>query len=112
MSGQIHELVTISYRRRCRYNGYKKITVLRMQGCIQYLAHNFPEALSYAQRTRFSNKQIADLSAILNLIRESNLEILPSEIQTSGKVDNGSFGSIFKATFRGKVVVLKRIEQV
>ena len=83
-----------------------------MDGCLSYLAVNFPSALSYAQRNRFSTKQVADLTAVLNIIREYEVEIAPTEVRTQAKVDNGSFGSIFKASFRDKVVVLKRIDQV
>jgi hypothetical protein len=84
-----------------------------MDGCVVgYLAQNFPSALAYAQRNRFSSKQITDLTAILNLVREKKLEITTSDVRIHDKVDDGSFGSIFKAVYRGKIVVLKRIEQV
>jgi serine/threonine protein kinase len=42
--------------------------------------------------------------------QEHKLHIDPSNISTGSVIDNGAFGSISTATFRGKSVVVKRIE--
>ena len=83
-----------------------------MEGFVQYLAQNFPDALSYAQRSGFTTSQISDLTAVLNIILENGLQISSSEVCIQNQIDSGSFGSIFKAIYRGQAVVLKRIDQV
>jgi serine/threonine protein kinase len=45
------------------------------------------------------------------LVQSTNGHIPPNEVNVNIAIDSGSFGSIYQATYRGKPVVFKRIEQ-
>ena len=77
-----------------------------------YLKHVSPLALKWALKNSFEPRQLIDLAHVMRLIQDSGKEIPLSNVQKQGKIDNGSFGSIFKATYKGKLYVMKCIGQV
>jgi hypothetical protein len=78
--------------------------------CQRFLQEHFPR--EYSERHLNSYKHMEDLAAILRIVYEKDLDVLPTSVQVQSKIANGSFGSIFKAVFQGDDVVLKRIDQV
>jgi hypothetical protein len=77
-----------------------------------YLKHFSPLALKWALKNSFEPRHLIDLAHVMKLIQESGKEIPLSQVQKLGKIDNGSFGSIFKATYKEKLFVMKCIGQV
>ena len=77
-----------------------------------YLKHFSPPALRWALKNHFEPRHLIDLAHVIQLAQESKKEIPLTEVQKASKIDNGSFGSIFKATYRGKLYVMKCIGQV
>jgi hypothetical protein len=78
----------------------------------EYLRRSSPLALRWALVQRFQQHHINDLAHVIKLVQENGKDIPKSHVQKSGKIDNGSFGSIFKATYKGRLFVMKCIGQV
>ena len=77
----------------------------------QHALVQYPSAFSYAQQNGYSKKDMADLLSIVEIVSNDNLDV-SSELRLRDQIDSGSFGSIIKAEYRGKTVVLKLMEQV
>jgi hypothetical protein len=77
-----------------------------------YLRKFCPLALRWAEQNDFEQYQLIDLATIIKLVNENGKDIPTSQVQKQGKIDKGSFGSIFKATYKDQVYVLKCIGQV
>ena len=77
-----------------------------------FLRRNYPLALRWAQLNRFQQHHLNDLAHVLKIVQENGKDIPKSQVQTASKIDNGSFGSIFKATYKGRLYVMKSIGQV
>ena len=77
-----------------------------------FLKRTYPLALRWAQLNRFQPHHLNDLAHVLKAVRESDKDIPKSLVLKASKIDNGSFGSIFKATYKGKLFVMKCIGQV
>ncbi len=76
-----------------------------------YLSRYYPLALHHALKSQFQPLHINDLAHILKLTHDYGKEIPREEVQKLGKIDRGSFGSIFKATYKGQLYVMKCIGQ-
>jgi hypothetical protein len=77
-----------------------------------YLRRCNPLALRWAEKNDFEQYQLIDLATIIKLVSENGKEIPTSQVQKQDKIDKGSFGSIFKATYQDQVYVMKCIGQV
>jgi hypothetical protein len=78
----------------------------------EYLRRTYPQALRFATLNRFQPHQLNDLAHVLKVVQDKGKEIHKSLVHKADKIDNGSFGSIFKATYQGKLFVMKCIGQV
>jgi hypothetical protein len=76
-----------------------------------YLRRCCPLALRWAETNNFEQYQLIDLATILKLVNENGKEIPTSQVKKQDKIDKGSFGSIFKATYKEQEYVLKCIGQ-
>jgi hypothetical protein len=78
----------------------------------EYLRRTRPLALRWALMQRFQQHHINDLAHVIKMVQEHGKDIPKSQVQKYGKIDNGSFGSIFKASYNRRVFVMKCIGQV
>lgn len=78
----------------------------------EFLKRSYPLALRCAQLNGFQQHHINDLAHVLKTVEENGKDIPRSQIQKASKIDNGSFGSIFKATYKGRLYVMKCIGKV
>ena len=77
-----------------------------------YLQEKHPRSFAYAQKHGFSTTQFRALTNVMKIVDEFGFSISMKEIATDRKIDNGAFGHVYKGSYKGEPVVLKRINQV